>query len=69
MDDYILTAIHLVLVTPCLFLGMYFYKKQRNELDAQQRIFQRLAIAWCVLIFVIVSLSVDHLWATYVMAG
>ncbi len=69
MGDHILTAIHLVLVTPCLFLGMYFYRKQRKELDAQQRIYQRLAVAWCAMIFVIVSLSVDHLWTTYVIAS
>ena len=66
MGDYILTAIHLLLVTPCLILGMYFYRKQRKELDVRQRIYQRLAIAWSVLIFVVVSLSVDHLWTTYI---
>ena len=66
MDDYILAAIHLLLVTPCLFLGVYFYKKQRKELDARQRIIQRLAIAWCVVIFIVVSLSVDYLWAAYI---
>ncbi len=69
MEDYVLTAIHLVLVTPCLFLGMYFYRKQRKELDRRQRIVQRLAIAWCVTVFVVVSLSVDYLWATYIAAS
>ncbi|MDJ0710906.1 MAG: hypothetical protein QNJ14_10965 [Woeseiaceae bacterium] len=59
-------AIHLLLATPCLFLGVYFYKKQRRELDVKQRIFQRLAIVWCAIVFVIISLSVDGLWATYV---
>ncbi len=66
MEDYILPAIHLLLATPCLFLGVYFYKKQRRELDVKQRIFQRLAIVWCAIVFVIISLSVDGLWATYV---
>ena len=66
MDDYLVAAIHLVLVTPCLFLGMYFYKRQRKEPDARQRILQRLAIIWCVAIFIVVSLSVDYLWATYI---
>ena len=66
MDDYFLTAIHLLLVTPCLLLGVYFYKKQRKELDARQRIYQRLALAWCVVIFVVISLSLDALWATWV---
>ena len=69
MEDYILTAIHLLLVTPCLLIGMYFYRKQRQELDARQRIYQRLAITWCLIIFVVVSLSVDHLWATYVTSA
>ncbi|MDJ0748378.1 MAG: hypothetical protein QNJ11_02780 [Woeseiaceae bacterium] len=69
MGDHILTAIHLMLVSPCLFLGMYFYRKQCKELDARQRIYQRLAIAWCAMIFVIISLSVDHLWTTYVIAN
>ncbi len=66
MEDSILTAMHLLLVTPCLLLGVYFYRKQRRELDARHRTMQRLAIAWFVMIFVIVSLSVDHLWATYI---
>ena len=66
MGDYILTAIHLLLVTPCLILGMYFYRKQRKELDVRQRICQRLAIVWSMLIFVVVSLSIDHLWTTYI---
>ena len=66
MEDYILPAIHLLLATPCLFLGVYFYKKQRRELDVKQRIFQRFAIVWCAIVFVIISLSVDGLWATYV---
>ena len=67
MDDYILAAIHLLLVTPCLFLGVYFYRSQRKELDARQRITQRLAIVWCIVIFVVVSLSVDYLWDTYIL--
>ena len=66
MEDYALAAIHLLLATPCLFIGVYFYKKQRRELDAKQRTLQRLAIGWCVAIFIVVSLSVDYLWATYI---
>jgi len=66
MEDFILTAVHLVLATPCLFLGVYFYKKQRKELEMRQRIYQRLAIVWSILVFVLVSLSVDHLWSTYI---
>lgn len=69
MDDYILTAIHLALVTPCLLLGMYFYRKQRRELDARQRVYQRLAIVWCAIVFVVIGLSMDCLWATYVKGG
>ena len=66
MEDYILPALHLLLATPCLFLGVYFYKKQRRELDVKRRIIQRLAIVWAAIIFVIIGLSLDHLWATYV---
>ncbi len=66
MEEYILPAAHLVLATPCLFLGIYFYKKQRRELDVTQRAVQRLAIVWCGIVFVIVSLSLDDLWATYI---
>ena len=67
MEAYLLSALHLVLATPCLFLGIYFYKKQRRELDARQRIIQRLAIVWVATVFVIIGLSLDYLWASYVM--
>ena len=66
MEAYFLSALHLVLATPCLFLGIYFYRRQRRELDAKQRIVQRLAIVWSAIVFVIIGLSLDNLWATYV---
>ena len=65
-EFHFLAALHLLLATPCVFLGMYFYRKQTKELDVRKRIVQRLWIAWSVIIFVVVGLSLDHLWSTWV---
>ena len=66
MEDHLRSFVQLILATPCVFLAMCLYKKQRRERDAHERLWQRLGIVWAVIIFVVVNLSIEHLWATYI---
>ncbi len=66
MEDHLRSLALLILVTPCFFLAMRLYKRQREEPDARERLWQRLGVVWAVIIFVVVNLSFEYLWTTYV---
>lgn len=66
MEDHLRSLALLILVTPCFFLAMRLFKRQRKEPDPRERLWQRLGIVWAVIIFVVVNLSFEYLWTTYV---
>lgn len=65
MDFDLRSLVHLLLVAPCFALALRWYRLQRREKDRRTRIWQRLGIVWAMVIFVVISLSVDCFWSTY----
>ncbi len=66
MEDQLRSLAHLLLVAPCFVLALRWYRRQREEREQQTRIWLRLGIVWAMLIFVTVSLAMDHFWSTWV---
>ncbi len=66
MEDHIRSLVHLILATPCFVLALRFYREQRTELDARKRLWQRLGIVWAATVFLVLGLSFEWFWTTYV---
>ncbi len=69
MEDLLRSFAEFALAAPSLVLALRLYKLQRKELNARQRVWQRLGIAWAVIVFPVLVISFECFWTSYIWHG